>query len=233
MTTRPINPGYWFLLLALASPGVFAEEQPETRSFADVREKGLSDEELRALAEKKREYSDDPQALEQFEKLQRAIGVSDEDIARAQQGSADSPADTADKPASFQADPQQAERAYRDGDYETAQQHYEALAAEGDGYANLMLGLMHHQGQGADADLSKARAYYERAAEYGEERGRELNDSLEYEMSEQQLEKSSQSYSELVEKQREAGAPAAPERDEPERYRRVIIENDRPTGPDQ
>lgn len=231
MTTHPLKPGYWFLLLALASPGALAEEQRQTRSLENVREKGLSDEELRALAEKKREYSDDPQALEQFEKLQNALGVSDEDIARAQQGGADSHSSANDTPASFQADPQQAERAYRDGDYETAQQHYEALAAEGDGYANLMLGLMHHQGQGVDADLSRARAYYERAADYGEERGRELNNSLEYEMSEQQLEKSSQTYSELVEKQREAGAPAAPERDEPERYRRVIIENERPTGP--
>ncbi|MCS3903784.1 TPR repeat protein [Methylohalomonas lacus] len=229
MISRPIN--YWFLLLALASPGVLAEEQRETRSFADVRENGLNDEELRALAEKKREYSDDPQALEQFEKLQRALDVSDEDIARAQQNESGSTADTDNAATSFEADPRQAEQAYRDGDYETAQQHYEALAAEGDGYANLMLGLMHHQGQGVDADLSKARAYYERAADYGEERGRELNNSLEHEMSEQQIEESSQSYSELIEQQRKAGAPAAPERDEPERYRRVIIENEQPTGP--
>lgn len=46
-----------------------------------------------------------------------------------------------------------------------------ALSAQGDPYANLILGLMYQQGQGVDPDIAAAHAYYGRAAEYGDDRG--------------------------------------------------------------
>lgn len=192
----------------------------------------ITDAEIRDYLEVREKYKDDPKTLELLDQIQEAAGITEKDIARATgQTPAGASRDGQAIP-DIDPDPRTAEQAYRNGDYETALKHYQALAAEGDGYANLMLGLMYHQGQGVDGDTSKARAYYERAADYGEERGSELSRSLEREMSATALERAEQDYSAIRDTQRQASAPAPQSGDEREKYPAVILENGRPAQPD-
>lgn len=214
-------------LLTLLGAFVSVQAEPDEQSLEEIADKNVTDEDIREFLKQKEKYRDNPHAMKVIENIQEAVGISEDDIARVQGKNTDEPAAppaTEAAATAVNADPGVAEQAYQNGDYETARQHYEALAAEGDGYANLMLGLMYHQGQGVDSDAAKAHAYYDRAADYGEERGSELNSSLEYELSEQQKQKATEAYSELVEKQQEAGAPPAVEQEQREKYRNVIME---------
>ncbi|MGH8245274.1 MAG: hypothetical protein ACREUU_02450 [Gammaproteobacteria bacterium] len=107
----------------------------------------------------------------------------------------------------FKGSAETAADAYRRGDYKTAMQHYRSLAAEGDGEASLMVGIMHQQGQGVKKDKAAAYAWYGRASEEGygaaEEVVRGMNDNDELSDSE---------YKEAEAKYREL----AKEMDEPE-----------------
>lgn len=214
-------------LLAALGAFVSVQAEPPEQSLEEIADKNVTDEDIREFLKQKEKYRDNPEAMKVIENIQEAVGISEDDIARVQGKNTAEPAAPSDNGAAataVNADPGVAEQAYQNGDYETAREHYEALAAEGDGYANLMLGLMYHQGQGVDSDAAKASAYYDRAADYGEERGSELNSSLEYELSEQQKQQATEDYSELLEKQQEAGAPPAVEQEQREKYRNVIIE---------
>lgn len=193
----------------------------------------ITDEDIRDFVKKREEYKDDPETLELLDRVQEAAGITEEDIARAtgKAPPAQQAAAGERKQATIKGNSNVAEKAYRSRDYETALKHYQALAAEGDAYANLMLGLMYQQGQGVDADMTRAHAYYDRAADYGDDRGSELIDSIEREMSEEEIRQANQQYSEIVKQQKEAGAPPAKPREEREKYPAVIIENDRPTEP--
>jgi len=192
----------------------------------------ITDAEIRDYLEVREQYKDDPKTLELLDQIQEAAGITEEDIARATgQAPAGASRDGQAIP-DIEPDSRTAEQAYRNGDYDTALKHYQALAAEGDGYANLMLGLMYHQGQGVDGDKSKARAYYERAADYGEERGSELSRSLEHEMSPAALERAEKDYSAIRDTQQQAGSPEPQSGDKREQYPAVILENGRPAQPD-
>ena len=74
----------------------------------------------------------------------------------------------------FDASPEVAAKAYREKDFETAKKHYEALAAEGDAEASLILGVMHQSGQGVEADDAAAYAWFGRAAEQGSSAATEI-----------------------------------------------------------
>ena len=60
-----------------------------------------------------------------------------------------------------------AERAYRTGDYAAARQLYAVLAEQGDSHAETNLGLMYANGAGGAADLVGAAALYRKAALQG------------------------------------------------------------------
>lgn len=207
-------------------------EDSSVEATLDIDEDSITDEDIRDYLRKREEYQDDPATLKMMDQIQEAAGITEADIARARGETppAESPETGQQEPA-IEADADAAEQAYRDGDYETARQHYEALAAEGNGYANLMLGLMYHQGQGVDTDMSKAHAYYDRAEDYGEERGRELNETIKHEMSSEAMQRARENYSAIVEKQQKEGAPVPEQDEQREQYPAVIIENGRPAAP--
>lgn len=203
------------LLTALLLPASVPAGE-EKAGTLEERKQNITDEQLREFMEKKEEYRDNPEAMKFIESVEKELGITEEDLERAQEGAERTEGDgntqaQQQQPAPVAGNAQVAEQAYRSGDYETARQHYEALAAEGDGYANLVLGLMYQQGQGVDADRSKAHAYYERASDYGDDRGNELTEALKYEMTEEQLKKAQEEYSGIVEQHKEAAAPPAGE----------------------
>ena len=62
------------------------------------------------------------------------------------------------------------ERAYRQGDYETAYREWLAAANSGDAQALYFLALMHQAGKGVERDHEKQIEFFIRAAEAGEPR---------------------------------------------------------------
>lgn len=74
-----------------------------------------------------------------------------------------------------------ADEAYRNKDYETAYQHYKALAKEGDGEASVIVGTMHEEGLGTEKDQAAARAWYKKAGDTNADdgAGRQLAEALE------------------------------------------------------
>jgi len=178
-------------------PAILAQQVEITEAEMRIKQ-DITDEDIREFARQREEHKDDPKTMELLDSIQEAAGITEADIARAQ----GKPVADADRP-SINADPNVAEQAYRSGDYETALKHYQPLAAEGDAYANLILGLMYQQGQGVDADMSKAYAYYERASEHGDDRGSELIETIEMEMSEEEIRRADQYSSELAEQRKQ------------------------------
>lgn len=57
--------------------------------------------------------------------------------------------------------------AYKTGDFKTAMQIYQALADEGDAFAQFSLGYMFRHGQGVTRDDAEALKWYRKAAEQG------------------------------------------------------------------
>ena len=223
------------LCFSAASRGQESDNSNQSISGVEAKlniDEDITDAEIRDYLEVREQYKDDPKTLELLDQIEEAAGITEEDIARAKGQAPAGVSQDGQAISDMEPDPRTAEQAYRSGDYETALKHYQALAAEGDGYANLMLGLMYHQGQGVDGDKSKARAYYERAADYGEQRGSELSRSLEHEMSPEALERADKDYSAIRDTQQQAGAPEAQPGDEREKYPAVILENARPAQPD-
>lgn len=203
---------------------------PLTATGEEEKSAKPTDDQIRAYLEKREEYKDKPEMQKLLSTIEERVGITEDVIERVQSGQPAFPDESAAQQPRMQGDPDVAEQAYMKKDYETAIKHYEALAAEGDGNANLMLGLMYHQGQGVDKDMSKAHAYYDRAADYGEDRGRELTDTLNRQLEEGELEAAEAQYITIVEEQTEAGAPKPVERDEKPRYATPVIEAQRPGG---
>ncbi|MEX2517682.1 MAG: hypothetical protein WD572_12400 [Gammaproteobacteria bacterium] len=208
------------LLLAIPLTATGEEEKPAKPT----------DDQIRAYLEKREEYKDKPEMQKLLSTIEERVGITEDVIERVQSGQPAFPDESAAQQPRMQGDPDVAESAYQKGDYETAKQHYEALAVEGDGRANFMLGLMYHEGAGVDKDMSKAHAYFDRAADYGEERGLELVDTLDRELEDEALEQAEQQYLTIVDEQTEAGAPEATERNEKPRYATPVIEAQRPGG---
>ncbi|MBT3358684.1 MAG: sel1 repeat family protein [Rhodospirillales bacterium] len=65
------------------------------------------------------------------------------------------------------ADAQSWIEAYRNKDYETARTKLEPLAEEGDGQAQMVLGMIYHKGLGVDKDFGTAASWYRKAADEG------------------------------------------------------------------
>lgn len=206
------------LLLAVPLAATGEEEKPAKPS----------DDQIRAYLEKREEYKDKPEMQKLLSTIEERAGITEEVIERVQSGQPAFPDESAAQKPRMQGDPDVAEQAYLKKDYETAIKHYEALAAEGDGNANFMLGLMYHQGQGVDKDMSKAHAYYDRADDFGEDRGRELKRTLDRQLDDDVLEAAEVQYITIVDEQTEAGAPKPVERDEKPRYATPVIEAQRP-----
>lgn len=121
--------------------------------------------------------------------------------------------------ANFKGSAETAADAYSRGNYQTAMKHYRSLAAEGDGEASLMLGIMHEQGQGVKKDKAAAYAWYGRASEEGygaaEEIVRGMNDNDE--LSDSEYAEAEAKYRELS---KEMDEPAAAE-DAPSRFQEI------------
>jgi TPR repeat protein len=77
-------------------------------------------------------------------------------------------------PAPAEAERRAAETAYRQGDYRSAIERYEALAAQGDAQAAIILGTMYEEGRGVRRDGAMAYAWYGRAAAMGDRTAQEI-----------------------------------------------------------
>ena len=164
--------------LLLAATAVQAQQAPQVQE-----ESSGKPENLQQFLEA------NPQFKGEFEQLQKQnirIRMKGEDPATA-------------AAANFKGSASTAEDAYNRGDYETAMQHYKALAAEGDGRASLMIGIMHQQGQGVEKDKGSAYAWYGRASEQGDgaagEIVRGMNDNDE--LSKKEYDAAAEKYREL------------------------------------
>lgn len=178
---------------------------PALPAAADKPDQGkhqITDEQLRELGAKREQFKDNPRAMKFLDAVQDELGISAEDIARAQGKITIEPdLQAGDEEEPIEGDPHLAGHAYNSGDYETAYEHYKAMADDGNSYASLMLGLMYQQGLGVDSNMAKAHAYYGRAAEQGDKRGRELLRNIEHGMSNAEREKAEQEYQALFEEQ--------------------------------
>lgn len=162
----------------------------------------ITDEQLQELGAKREQFKDNPKAMKFLDAVQQELGITEEDIARAQGKKIPQeqmlPEEAME---AIEGDPRLAEHAYQSGDYETAHEHYKALADDGDSYASLMLGLMYQQGLGVESNQARAHAYYGRAAERGDKRGRELLRNMEHGMSNTEKQKAQEEYRMLFEEQ--------------------------------
>lgn len=184
-------------VLMLPGHQAAAADKPEQRKHE------ITDEQLREIGAKREQFKDNPRAMKFLDAVQDELGITADDIARAQGKTTAEPesqaADEEEQP--IEGDPHLAGHAYNSGDYETAYEHYQALADDGDAYASLMLGLMYQQGLGVESSMARAHAYYERAAERGDKRGRELLRNIEHGMSTTEKEQAGQEYQALFEEQ--------------------------------
>ena len=72
-----------------------------------------------------------------------------------------------------------ADDAFKQGDYETALKHYEALGEDGDSDASLTAGLIYAEGaEGIDADKAKAAAWFKRSGDQGGKAGADLYEKM-------------------------------------------------------
>ena len=69
--------------------------------------------------------------------------------------------------ATVQADFVEGWRAYQQGDFATALQHWTKLAKEGDPVAQYNVGVMYDEGTGVDRDAAKVVTWWNKAAEKG------------------------------------------------------------------
>jgi len=94
---------------------------------------------------------------------------------------------------------QKAERAYREGDYERAFRIWRKDLVEiGDKYAQYMVGYMYLTGQGTEADIARAYAWYRLAAERGHEPLVAAMEELEAQLGPAELEAGMAEYERIV-----------------------------------
>jgi TPR repeat protein len=70
-------------------------------------------------------------------------------------------------PTSFAGDLKKANKAYVDGDYETAHKELSSLAEDGHSEAQFTLGFMYHFGKGVAQNYAETAKWYRRAADQG------------------------------------------------------------------
>lgn len=96
-----------------------------------------------------------------------------------------------------QADMLDALKAYENKDYAAAKQHFSELVPLGNELAAFNLGAMAYQGEGQQADLSQALAYFMFATELQHPQAQDYLQTLRARASEQQLEQATLQYEEL------------------------------------
>ena len=63
---------------------------------------------------------------------------------------------------------QEAQKAYKNGDYDKAYMIYKQLAKQNDPDAMTSMGFFYHNGQSVERDFIKAKEWYEKAALHNE-----------------------------------------------------------------
>jgi len=173
------------LMLFLLSSNLVAEEgkKPE-----------FTEEQLNQLKATEEKYKDNPGMMKLIRKVKEQSGLTEETA----ETEAPPPSPPPEEPA-LQGDRSIAEAAYKNRDYATAIEHYQALAAEGDAEASLKLGTMYELGKGTDKDPAAAHAWYKKAADEGDDRGKMFLKSIERNtaMSEEDLAKAEENYKEI------------------------------------
>jgi len=90
--------------------------------------------------------------------------------------------------------------AYQNKDYVTALKEWRPLVERGDANAQYNLGLMYHNGQGVNQDITRAHMWYNIAALQGSEKGLENRDIIANKMTASQIEKTQALASECLAK---------------------------------
>lgn len=138
-----------YSLLGLV-PTLHAADDTETPKYTD--------EQLQKLKAAEEKYKDNPKVLEIINNIKESSGITDTVEVEKEPGP---PPITAHGEVITQGSHQQAEKAFRNKDNETAIAHYKVLAAEGDPEAGLKLGYIYEQ----EGDNKAAYAAYKQAAE--------------------------------------------------------------------
>ncbi len=181
-----------FLIFPLFVLNVHSEETEP--AAASQKKPEFTQEQLDKLHAAEEQYKDNPEMMDFINKVKDASGLNDKEEEQ-------QTAETKPVTPQIQGSKTVAEEAYRKGDYQTALEHYQALAAKGDADASLKLGTMYQQGQGTEKDAAKAHAYYKAAADGGDDRGNELMKLVEKtDMTSEDTSKSDQYYEEIKNK---------------------------------
>lgn len=162
----------------------------EDKTASQDKKPEYTEEQLNKLKAAEEQFKDNPEMMNFINKIKDQSGLNQPPPAAETEGAPQKPA--------IQGSRSVAEEAYKNGDYETALEHYQALAAEGDADASLVLGTMYEQGLGTDKDPSLAHAWYKKAADAGDDRGLELMTLVnESELTEEGRTKAEQDYAEI------------------------------------
>lgn len=183
-----------FLIMIGISSYLAAEDKKDTTE--DEKPK-YTEEQLNKLHKAEEQFKDNPEMMNFINKLKDQAGLNKKPPA---------PEAAPQKPA-IEGSRSVADKAYENGDYKTALENYKALAAKGDADASLILGTMYEQGQGTEKDPALAHAWYKKAADEGDDRGKELMNLVDdKELSDEDKAKAQEKYEELNKEQAKAGA---------------------------
>lgn len=193
-----------FLILILISPWLAAEEK---QSPAATPKPEFTEEQLNKLKTAEEQFKDNPEMMNFIQKIKDQVGLNE-----APEPEPEPPPPPVKGPSIEELREQYstrsvefpalspAERAYKNRDYATSIDLYKERAAQGDAEASLRLGAMYEMGQGVEKDPAAAQAWYRRAAETGDSRGKLFIRSIESTtLPEEDLEKADEIYKEINE----------------------------------
>ena len=180
-----------FLVLISISQYLVAEEE---KTGTPDQKPEYTQEQLDKLKAAEEQFKDNPEMMNFINKIKEQSGLNKPPAT----------AETAPQKPAIQGSRSVADDAYESGDYETAFKHYEALAAEGDPEASMILGTMYEQGQGTEKDPAAAHAWYKKAvdADPEDERSQELMNLIDNEvLSDDDKVKAEEKYEEINKQQ--------------------------------
>lgn len=180
-----------FLIMISISPYLVAAD---SNTSTEDEKPQYTEEQLNKLKSAEEQFKDNPEMMNFINKLKDQAGLNKPPEPKA----------APQKPA-MEGSRSVADQAYENGDYKTALENYKALAARGDPEASLILGTMYEQGLGTDKDPASAQAWYKQAAEGGDDRGKDLMDMNEKQMSEEEKTNAEKKYEEINKEVAEAG----------------------------
>lgn len=172
-----------FLIMIGISPHLVAEDQ---KTSTKEEKPKYTEEQLNKLHKAEEQFKDNPEMMNFINKLKDQAGLNKPPEPKA----------APQKPA-IEGSRSVADKAYENGDYKTALENYKALAAKGDADASLILGTMYEQGQGTEKDPALAQAWYKQAAEAGDDRGKELMNLNDKQMSDEEKANAEEKYKEI------------------------------------